>query len=116
MLPPLNCAGCRKCCLGDEILLDREQGDDPSQFKTRRRPDGAVAVARAKDGSCVYLGKSGCTIQTRKPAMCRAYDCRRHALAVAEMAEAQQIERMAWPAVQEGFRRLIESGVRIEVV
>ena len=28
------------------------------------------------DGSCIYLGESGCTIHDRRPVICRELDCR----------------------------------------
>ena len=117
MLPPLACNGCRKCCEGDEIELllkgdPRLKGrpaDNPSQFKTRKRADGAIVLARGKDGNCAYLGPTGCTIQARKPRMCRAYDCRLHALAVQKMTPEMQAERMGMASVREGFKRLREA-------
>jgi len=27
-------------------------------------------------GECIYLGRDGCTIHDRAPAICRAFDCR----------------------------------------
>lgn len=72
-LPPLNCAGCRKCCLGDTIKL--QPWEDPSQYKTKL-VDGRRVLRKGKDGNCIYLGKKGCRIQTTKPHSCRWYDCR----------------------------------------
>lgn len=72
-LPPLNCAGCRKCCLGDTIKL--QPWEDPSRWKTKL-VDGRRVLRKGKDGNCVYLGKQGCRIQGGKPHACRWYDCR----------------------------------------
>jgi len=103
-LPPIQCGGCRKCCLGDTITLT--PSDNPSQYKTRCR-DGKLELAN-KDGQCVYLGASGCTIYGRQPEMCRRFDCRLYALAVRTMEPEMQEARMHLPAVQEGFKRLAD--------
>lgn len=110
-LPPLACNGCRKCCIGDEVLLS--PGDDPARFKTKLRPDGKRALARKKDGNCVYLGSRGCTIQFDKPQMCRFYDCRNHALAIAKMTPYMQAARLEQPSVLEGIARLRAAGVQV---
>ena len=73
-LPPLQCAGCRKCCLGDTVKLT-DGYDKPSRFK-KRLVDGRYELRKGKDGNCIYLGEKGCTIQHRKPLTCRLYDCR----------------------------------------
>lgn len=110
-LPPLACNGCRKCCLGDEILLG--VGDDPQRFKTKRRADGAFVVRRKKNGNCIYLGARGCTIQFAKPVMCRQYDCRTHAQIVSRMPPDMQAARLHQPAVLEGVARLRAAGVEV---
>ena len=73
-LPPLNCDGCRTCCLGDTIHLTAN--DNPARYKTRLLGDGSRVLKKGKDGNCVYLGKRGCQIQATKPEWCRQFDCR----------------------------------------
>lgn len=102
-LPPINCAGCRKCCLGDTITL--LPGDDPGRYKTKL-VDGERVLRKKKDGNCVYLGSRGCTIYGSQPRMCRAFDCRVYALKVAAMPPSAQASRLQRPSVQEGFARL----------
>jgi len=106
-LPPLNCGGCRTCCLGDTITL--LPGDDPAQFKTKL-VDGRRQLAKGKDGNCVYLGPKGCKIHGRAPQMCRLLDCRKYALIFKTLGPEDQAVRRAMPGISatldEGFRRL----------
>jgi uncharacterized protein len=38
---------------------------------------GPTAVQQCGEtGECIYLGRDGCTIHDRAPAICRAFDCR----------------------------------------
>lgn len=99
-LAPLDCAGCRKCCLGDTITL--VPGDDPSLYKTKL-VDGQRILAKGRDGNCVYLGPKGCRIHGRQPVMCRVFDCRRYAQAKAGAVETSP-GRLA--VIAEGRRRL----------
>jgi Fe-S-cluster containining protein len=43
-----------------------------------------VALAVRENRDCIYLEEAGCTIYERRPAICRAYDCRGFALMVEE--------------------------------
>ena len=40
----------------------------------------AYSLATTPSGACVYLGESGCTIYSRRPSLCRSFDCRKHYL------------------------------------
>lgn len=70
------CNGCTLCCQNDCIRL--LPGDDISIYQTQPHPylSGALMIAHKPQGSCVYLGASGCTIHDTKPQMCREMDCR----------------------------------------
>jgi hypothetical protein len=107
-LPPLNCAGCRTCCLGDTVLLTPQ--DDPARYKTKRT-DRGLALAKGKDGNCVYLGKRGCQIYGRQPAMCRAMDCRAYALRRPDLAV---LSGAALATAREGRRRLALLGALVQ--
>lgn len=102
-LPSLDCAGCRKCCLGDTITL--LPGDDPAAYKTKLI-DGKRQLAKGRDGNCVYLGKSGCQIHGRAPYMCRRFDCRQYFLDAERLGEAAVQARLAKPCFVEGKRRV----------
>ncbi len=73
------CNGCTACCRGDIITLHPEMGDDPSQYETREVEipgRGTVhVIIKNDDGNCVYLGRNGCTIHDRAPAICQEFDC-----------------------------------------
>lgn len=109
-LPALDCAGCRKCCEGDQITL--VPSDDASLWRTETLPDGQIALARDSAGNCVYLGPQGCTIhdQTR-PAKCSSFDCRAYYLMLERdpAALADRLGRLQnGPVVREGRRRIAE--------
>ncbi len=81
------CNGCTACCRGDLIFLHPDVGaylrpkDDPSQYRCHRAVnpvsgESAWCLDRKDDGSCIYLGDTGCTIRNRAPTVCREFDCR----------------------------------------
>lgn len=68
------CGSCTICCQTAFIVLDPENGDDPSEYEVTED-----FVLRTKsDGSCIYLGDNGCKIYERRPFLCKFYDCRKH--------------------------------------
>ena len=76
------CNGCTECCKRDLLILHPECGDDPNEYETRRvkhplTGEPALALKHKAEGGCIYLGKNGCTIHDRAPAICREFDCRR---------------------------------------
>ena len=72
------CNGCTACCHGP-IVLQPAHGDDPSQYETVSDSAWGVKLAQKPDGSCHYLVPGGCSIWNRRPAVCRAFDCRTYA-------------------------------------
>ena len=73
------CNGCRACCLHDMIPLMPERGDLiwTYEHEVIATLAGPAAVLRcAESGECIYLGRDGCTIHDRAPAICKAFDCR----------------------------------------
>lgn len=71
------CNGCTACCHGT-VMLHPALGDNPSEYIHERLPGIGTMLARKGDGSCIYLEKSGCSIWERRPALCRAFDCREY--------------------------------------
>jgi Fe-S-cluster containining protein len=74
------CGSCRHCCQRDWIVLFPEHGDVIESYDCERvlSPAGWVVVLKHKpNGECIYLGPEGCTIHTRAPSLCQAFDCRR---------------------------------------
>lgn len=70
------CNGCTACCQNELLMLHPEFGDNPREYLTQKA--GAKdALQQKENGDCIYLGKQGCTIWERRPAMCREFDCRR---------------------------------------
>ena len=107
------CNGCIECCRKDLLILHPELGDDPSLYQTMAckhpltgRP--AIALEHKPNGGCVYLGKDGCTIHGRAPAICREFDCRRFYLDLVERTTRQERKKM----VSEGMisNRLLKAG------
>ena len=73
------CNGCRACCLHDMIPLMPERGDLiwTYEHEVIATSAGPTAVLQCgESGECIYLGRDGCTIHDRAPAICRAFDCR----------------------------------------
>lgn len=91
------CNGCTLCCERDLILLYPEYGDDPALYETQQIVSpltGAPAymLTRKADGTCRYLAKGeGCAIHERRPAMCRAFDCRGFYLASGNRAQRREM-------------------------
>lgn len=87
----MNCNGCRACCLFKAGII-LQPGDDPSLYETVE-VDGQLVIAPGKGNACRYLGPKGCTIYDKRPAQCRAFDCRpmaRHAAATMNRAERRR--------------------------
>lgn len=97
-LPPLNCASCKKCCIGDTVKLLPDE--DASRWKTKL-VEGRRVLAKGKDGNCVYLGKNGCRIQNDKPLACQLYDCR-IAFELSTKPDKQHLVDPSHPATQQG--------------
>ena len=68
------CNGCRLCCISDIIVLFPEMGDKLYDYEFEQAGDHQV-LKRQENGSCLYLGVSGCTIYEKRPVVCRAFDC-----------------------------------------
>jgi len=83
-IPPLKCGDCTLCCRGEQelITVQPERGDNHRRYKTDVHPNGKRTLRRDSGGYCIYLGRSGCTIHSKKPIMCRQYDCRAHFLLI----------------------------------
>ena len=69
-------------------------GDRAGEYRTEPHPylPGAVMLAHAPDGRCIYLGEGGCTIHDRAPSLCRSADCRALALRLS-LQEAGALHR-----------------------
>lgn len=69
------------CCRNQVIALYPEHGDAIGEYDTRvvpspTEPGRLVAILKQReDGSCIYLGETGCTIYDKRPQICRAFDC-----------------------------------------
>jgi len=83
---PVPCGACTKCCNSNQgLYLHPEQGDDVGSYQVRvlaNEANGGLIylLATKENGSCVYLGETGCTIYERRPLLCRSFDCRKHYL------------------------------------
>jgi Fe-S-cluster containining protein len=107
------CQGCTACCHGDLVFIHPECGDIASEYETwpqvhpiTRQPGLAL---KHKNGSCIYLGETGCTIHPRRPAMCREFDCRRFYLGFKDRAERRRMVKagaVSKEVIQAGLARL----------
>lgn len=75
------CNGCTVCCRNELLFLHPEMGDNSADYETQPAINpftGRIGLAlKHRNGNCVYLGPSGCTIHDRAPAICREFDCRK---------------------------------------
>lgn len=74
------CGTCNACCHGDAVTLRPDHGDhlDDYLYEMAALPVfGLWPVLKKVDGHCVYLKDGRCSIWSRAPAVCRAFDCRR---------------------------------------
>lgn len=70
----IKCGGCTLCCHESVDLLPTE---DHSAYDTYFDPEiGAWRLNVGVDRKCIYLGEKGCTIYSKRPVKCRAFDCR----------------------------------------
>ena len=75
------CAGCRRCCTNNSIVMLLEQEGDVLAAYEHEIVDLPGAgrgpiLKRKPNGDCIYLGAHGCTIHDRAPAVCKVFDCR----------------------------------------
>lgn len=109
ILPPLDCNGCRKCCIGNNrATLRPDRGDVLKEYVHRPGPNGTRVLDKGKDGNCVYLGKTGCQIYNRRPYECRTFDCRTYFLRLEDnqMAFDARLGTEAGEAMMEGRTRV----------
>ena len=70
-----HCGLCNECCKNSEVDVDYEIKNGLS-YRTRKVNGKYYLQRRKKDRSCVYLLKTGCSIEkTKKPLVCRSFDC-----------------------------------------
>jgi Putative zinc- or iron-chelating domain len=75
------CGTCQACCRREWIFLDRAAGDIAELYETETVIDPAtgkptLAIAHKENGDCIYQDAAGCSIHSRRPYLCRIFDCR----------------------------------------
>ncbi|CAB4124380.1 Putative zinc- or iron-chelating domain containing protein [uncultured Caudovirales phage] len=74
------CGDCVKCCSGlSPYLTEAEFASGKYMYTFYRVGDAdkpVIAIPRAKDGACMYLVNSRCSIYEDRPYACRQFDCR----------------------------------------
>lgn len=94
----VDCFGCASpCCKSGGIVMT--PNDDPKKYRltpvAQASPfDGSFptwVIPNKPDGSCHYLGETGCTIHADRPAMCRSFSCVVYARKLQEMLSPQEI-------------------------
>jgi Fe-S-cluster containining protein len=112
---PVKCRDCTACCRGDHAVVIRaEWGDDPDVFghdnlsRERYHGEWSVTLARKENGDCVFLTDARCSIYDRRPAACRAFDCRRIVKALSPDQRREAVERglYAQDIIDAGVRRM----------
>jgi len=71
------CGTCTACCRAFDVWM--QPGDRAEQYRTVAVPGRLWQrkLERNADGSCVYVGPTGCSIYEYRPLGCRAFDCRK---------------------------------------
>lgn len=116
------CAGCRRCCTGNSIvMLLAQEGDDVAAYEhdivTLPGAGRGPILKRKPNGDCIYLGADGCTIHDRAPAVCRVFDCRdayRAIMALPRVDRRQMLRAgIVDPDIVATGKRLAEKGPAI---
>ncbi len=76
-----SCGRCISCCRYKKIQLNpyeiarlaRNRGLSAAGFIDRCTTNGGTVLASREDGTCVFLGRDGCTVHTDRPLVCRLY-------------------------------------------
>lgn len=75
----LHCNGCTACCRWGSVIL--QPSDKAEDYETERLDDLTVLKRQTDGRTCWYLDEEkGCTIYDKRPAVCRAFDCRLYGL------------------------------------
>lgn len=93
------CAGCTACCRFQLILLMPEDEPNlPAYSYIEHTKDGETlrALKGKPNGDCAHLGPSGCGVYDRRPAVCRAYDCRRQFVSMSRNERRKQGAKAIW--------------------
>ena len=75
------CHGCNRCCWGKTIPVNPYEvarlaahlAVDTTAFLAQHTTMGGATLVRKDDGSCEFLGPSGCTVHGARPLACRLY-------------------------------------------
>lgn len=89
------CAGCTACCRHALVFIMPEHGDRHELYDTfdafnPLTKEMGRAIRQKEDGDCIHLGPKGCAVYDRRPAICRAYDCRRFLLRIGDRSEQRR--------------------------
>ena len=71
------CDSCTACCRNQLVALLPEYGDVLDSLQ-HHMLNGIPVLDEKENGDCIYLKDGACSIWERRPAMCRAFDCRLH--------------------------------------
>jgi len=69
-----SCEGCGKCCQLFYINLSKKEFES-GQYLTMDQDSSLHLLAKAADGSCIYLVNNHCSIHLTRPAVCRQFFC-----------------------------------------
>lgn len=80
------CGRCSRCCRDKGIMLNpyevlrlaRNQGLTTTDFIARFTERSGTKLKQRDDGSCVFLGATGCQVHADRPLVCRIYPLARH--------------------------------------
>lgn len=72
----VDCTDCHACC---HQVVPLTENDNPSLYMTEKlvtdKGEIIEILMHRPDGSCIYLGRLGCTIYGKHPEVCRSFSC-----------------------------------------
>lgn len=80
------CGRCSRCCYHKGIALNpyevlrlaRHEGMTTTEFLARYTDRAGTLLKQRADGSCAFLGPTGCGVHADRPLVCRIYPLARH--------------------------------------
>lgn len=89
---PVPCGTCTACCRGrTEVHILTDHGDRIEDYDRLQvhLPTGRMMLSFKDNGDCAYLEDGKCSIYDKRPAVCRAFDCRRERYAFNEKSRRE---------------------------
>lgn len=101
MITEVPCGDCNLCCIKGGIKLEPPDYDENGEPRFIVMPELSenrhLLGFREDEKRCVYLHKGKCAIHNDKPAVCRAFDCRKLAVIFSKAQMTDFADRGLFP-------------------